>query len=165
MSARSVEDAATSSGTQAKSMTTGTDANADDIDELEAEIERLECRQRTEVLSPETERELVERIESKREVLRQKRRIASGDGPPIVRGQTVHIRSREPILVTRAGESRTYGAWDAENGEPVGEAWSLSEAAVRGLMRRYEWTRVDGEAMASVVGEGDESPRGADERE
>lgn len=142
--------------TQARLMTTGTDSNADDIDELEEEIESLEFQQRTEGVSAEDERELVERIETKREILRQKRRIASGDGPPIARGQTVHIRSREPILVTRAGGSRKYGAWDAEDGEPVGEAWSLSETAVRGLMRRYDWTQIDGEAMASVVGGEDE---------
>ncbi|MDS0295564.1 hypothetical protein NDI79_15430 [Halogeometricum sp. S3BR5-2] len=146
-------------------MTTGTDSNADDIDELEAEIESLEFRRQTEVLSPEEEHKLVERIETKRELLRQKRRIASGDGPPIARGQTVHIRSREPMLVTRAGGSRTYGAWDAEDGEPIGEAWSLSETAVRGLMRRYDWTQVDGEAMTSVVGERDETDRRETDRE
>lgn len=72
------------------------------------------------------------------------------DGPPIVPGETIHIRAREPILITRAGTTRKYGAWDAEDGDPIGEAWSITEAAVRGLLRRYDWTRVEGEALTSV---------------
>ncbi|MDS0295778.1 hypothetical protein [Halogeometricum luteum] len=72
---------------------------------------------------------------------------------PIGPGETVRIDYREPTLVTRAGTARTYSARNLEDGEPVGEAWSLSETAVRGLMRRYEWTRMENEAVASVRGE------------
>ncbi|MDS0297897.1 hypothetical protein NDI76_04010 [Halogeometricum sp. S1BR25-6] len=72
---------------------------------------------------------------------------------PIEPGETIRIDYREPMLVTRAGSDRTYDGRNLENGKPVGEAWSLSETAVRGLMRRYEWTRVEGKAQASVRGE------------
>ena len=132
-------------------MTTETNPSGDDAEALEAGRDSSKSR-RTEALAANDGREPVERGGTEHDLRRQKRRIADGDGPPIARSQTVYIRCREPILVTRAGASRRYGAWDAEDGEPVGEAWSLSETAVRGLLRRYAWTRVDGEAIASVVG-------------
>ena len=72
---------------------------------------------------------------------------------PIGPGETICIDYREPTLVTRAGTARTYSARNHEDGKPVGEAWPLSETAVRGLMRRYEWTPTEGEAVASVRGE------------
>lgn len=78
------------------------------------------------------------------------------DSPPIAPGETIHIHTREPLLITRAGTTRTYGAWDAEDGEPIGEPWSLSETAVRGLLRRHAWTRVEGEALTSVRDDDDE---------
>lgn len=75
---------------------------------------------------------------------------------PIEPGETIRIDYREPMLVTRAGTARAYRARNLQTGEPVGEAWVLSETAVLGLMRRYDWTRMEGEALASVHGEGQE---------
>lgn len=77
----------------------------------------------------------------------------TSEDAPIESGETIQIDYREPMLVTRADTARTYETWNLENGKPIGEAWSLSETAVRGLMRRYEWTRVEGEALASIRGE------------
>jgi hypothetical protein len=75
------------------------------------------------------------------------------EGAPLDPGETVRINYRDPILVTRAGTARTYDTWNLDDGKPVGEPWSLSETAVRGLMQRYEWTRIEGEALASIRGE------------
>lgn len=72
---------------------------------------------------------------------------------PLEDDESVHIHSDDPMLVTRAGT--TYQAWDIDGeGEPVGDPWPLTEGAVRGLLGRHDWTKV--EATASVRGEGDE---------
>lgn len=71
---------------------------------------------------------------------------------PIEPGETIHIDYREPMLVTRTGIARTYSIWNLEDGKPIDEPWSLSETAVRGLMRRYDWMRVEGEALAPIRG-------------
>lgn len=76
------------------------------------------------------------------------------DDSPIDDGATVHIHAPDPLRVTRAGT--TYHAWDIDDeGDPVGDPWALTEGAVRGLLGRHDWTRVEGEAQASVRGGGD----------
>ena len=52
------------------------------IDQLESEIEDLEFKQQTEVLSAEEERELIEKIEDKRERLQEKREKLNQSGSP-----------------------------------------------------------------------------------